>query len=59
MSRERDPTVKEKSELCTVCEAVTDWRLHKVGFDRNGNQRYRWRCVECHSRNNRKRQRGV
>lgn len=33
--------------VCPV-HGLTEHRAHKVGFDKQGNQRYRTRCRECH-----------
>jgi len=50
MVRPRDPGVASKQEYCPICRATTEWRFNKVGFDANGVQRHRWRCVPCRNR---------
>lgn len=52
--RPRDPAVQTRPGTCPV-HGTVEFRLHKVGFDHHGTQRYRARCPECHAaRNNHK-----
>lgn len=39
-----------------VCEkhGEVEFRIHKIGRRRNGEQKYRKRCPQCHSERNRK-----
>lgn len=45
--------VPESIGVCPIHGQVM-FRVHKIGFDRNGKQRYRRRCPQCHSNRNNK-----
>ena len=50
----RLPHVPASLGICPVHGEV-EFRSHKVGFDREGRQRWRRRCPKCHTeRNNHK-----
>jgi transposase-like protein len=48
MSRPRENHVPTVTKVCPT-HGETEFRVHKIGLDKNGNQRYRARCPQCHS----------
>lgn len=51
LGRPRDPKINETLRECAIHGKVVH-RQHKFGFHRDGRQRYRWTCMQCHAETN-------
>lgn len=51
MARPRSDHVPTESGVCPK-HGVVELRIHKIGRRKNGTQKYRKRCPQCHSERN-------
>jgi hypothetical protein len=53
MARPRDPDTPTELRECEV-HGLVEFRRHKKGkHPKTGEQKYRWRCPQCHAAENR------